>query len=156
MQLQTLADEHRDLLLVFTNLHLHDLQSLLAIHALLTFVLQVIVTDDVLLEWHLEGLCWHERILIVDRQRMLLGYNVPINRIGDHGERVMVVLAIQVDNEAVDVFTAVDVEAHLAILVREAEVPCRCKHELTAAHVVVHAVLEHGLQRVLIQRIEVN
>ena len=68
----------------------------------------------------------------------------------------MVVFSVQVDDEAVDVFATVNVQAHLAILVRETEVSRRRKHELTAAHVVVHAVLEHGLQRVLVQLVEVN
>ena len=68
----------------------------------------------------------------------------------------MIVVSVEVDEEAVDVSATIDVQANLTILVGEAEVARRSKHELTAAHVVVHAVLQRRHQSVSIQSIEVN
>lgn len=116
----------------------------------------MIITNDVLLEGHVNGVHWHERALVVDGQLAVFRYDVLVDGVDDLGERVVIVLAIQVDDEAVDVLATINIQSNLAILVGEAEVARRSKHQLTAAHVVVHTVLEDGLQRVRIQFVKVN
>ena len=70
VRLLLLADQHGYSFLVFTNLHLQNLKTLHAIHALRTLVLQMIVANNILLEGHFDSLYGHERALIVDLNAM--------------------------------------------------------------------------------------